>query len=68
MAKPRKTTPIETAPAALAPSFEVTGFVKSEEMFISIDGRQVNLAHPTPELTAWLYERRERLSGLRWKH
>ncbi len=49
------------------PTFEVTGFEKSEQMHISIDGRQVNLAHPTPELTAWLYERREKLSGLRWK-
>lgn len=67
MAKENTEAKTGAAPAAAAPTFEVTGFVKSEEMYISVDGRLVNLAHPTPELTAWLYERREKLSGLRWK-
>ena len=48
------------------PTFEVVGFQISDEILISVEGRQVNLANPTPELTAWLYDRREKLSGLRW--
>jgi hypothetical protein len=66
MAK-EKLTEVESIADKAPPTFEVVGFKKSEQMLISIDGRQVNLAHPTPELTAWLYERREKLSGLRWK-
>ena len=67
MAK-EKLTEVESIVDKAPPTFEVVGFKISEQMHISIDGRQVNLAHPTPELAAWLYERREKLSGLRWTH
>jgi hypothetical protein len=65
----REKAPQETAagPAAVSsPTFQVVGFQISDEMFIAVDGRQVNLANPSAELTAWLYERREMLSGLSW--
>ncbi len=65
MAK-EKSTP-QTAPEpAVTPTYQVVGFQVSDQMNIAIDGRQVNLADPTPELTAWLYERRDRIAGLQW--
>ena len=65
MAKEKSTPQTAPEPAA-APTFEIVGFQPQDETFIAIDGRQVNLASPTPELTAWLYERRERIAGLKW--
>lgn len=65
MAKEKSTPQTAPEPAA-APTFEVVGYQISDEMNISIDGRQVNLVNPSPELTAWLFERRDRIAGLKW--
>jgi hypothetical protein len=55
------------APAEKVPSFEVLGLVKSDFMPMVIDGRQVDFANVTPEVTAWLHARRDQLPWLRWK-
>ncbi len=67
----RSTTTQEAAAKPVAassthPTFEVVGFEKSDHMPIAVDGRQIDLANVTPELTAWLYERRDMVSGLAW--
>lgn len=47
-------------------TFEILGLVKSDFMPIKIDGREIDLANVTPEVTAWLYARREKLPWLKW--
>lgn len=49
-----------------APKFEAIGYAVSDHMPLVVDGTQVNLASPTAELTAWLYERRDKIAGLKW--
>ena len=62
MAKPKEVE----KPAASIRTFEIIGLVKSDFMPIKVEDRQVDLANVTPEVTAWLYERREQLPWLKW--